>query len=122
MARPAWPAAVNHAPLQGSWKIAQKAAQPLESDMNSGATRRRNKFTLRIALVSFVLVMRADEVAAFDAFWRDVLGNGAARFDMPVWDGAAFVTRACAFHSVPSYEQHGAFQQRVTLALKVESL
>lgn len=122
MSRPVWPVAVNHAPVQGSWKIAQKSAPPLESDMNSGATRRRNKYTMRIALVSFVLVMDAAEIVAFDAFYRDALGNGAARFDMPVWSGAGFVTRACAFHSVPAYEQHGAFRQRVTIALKVENL
>jgi len=121
MTIPAWPS-VNYAPLAGSWSCADING-PLKSDMNAGATRQRNKYTLQISVVQFDVVMTAAEVAAFRAWYQTTLGNGAARFSMQVWNGSAYVSRSCAFHDVPKYQQLGmAAAQKVTFQVKVEGL
>lgn len=124
MAIPVWPSTVNYKPSRESWRCEQDSDAPLSSDMNAGTTRRRNKFTLRIAKMSFDIEVDATEQAAFWAFYRSTLGNGAARFTMTVWDGAQYVSRTVAFQkgTTPARHMLGFNISAISIALEVENL
>ncbi len=124
MTLPAWPSNVNYKPSRDSWQCQQDAHAPLASEMNAGTTRRRNKYTLRIAKMSFDVEMNATELAAFWTFFRATLGNGAARFTMLVWDGSAYVSRTVAFQKgfTPARRMIAVNIASVSFALDVESL
>lgn len=123
MTIPAWPS-INYKALSGTWQLTGDAIAPLASEMNSGTTRRRNKYTLRVSEMTFKLVMTAAEVATFRTFVTTTLGNGAARFTMPVWDGTAYVNRTVSFAkgSMPTYDTFSYQMSGVGLKLEVESL
>ncbi|WP_146090282.1 hypothetical protein, partial [Rhodoblastus acidophilus] len=108
MAIPSWPA-INYAIQQGSWQCPELSLAPLTSDMNAGTTRRRNKYTLRISKMQFVVSMTSAQLEVFKSFYFSTLSNGAARFTMPIWNGSAYVTRACAFQKdkVPAVQNRG---------------
>lgn len=117
----AWPS-IEYRPLTGSLKIAKTVEGPISSEMNSGTTRRRRKYSLRVAPVSFVLQLSNAEAAALKTFHEVTLGDGAARFTMPIYFAGAYVTKTCAFADPPSYE-HPAFNLvNVSLSLLVESI
>ena len=124
MTIPVWPATVNYKPTRESWRCEQDSEAPLSSDMNAGTTRRRNKYTLRIAKMSFDIEGNATEQAAFWTFYRSTLGNGSARFTMTVWDGAQYVSRTVAFQkgTTPARRMLGFNIAAISLALEVESL
>jgi hypothetical protein len=122
MSLPDWPATVAYAVQQGSWKVQQRHNPNLRTEMNAGTTRRRRKYTLRVAKMTFDIVMNAAQRALFEEFYDDDLGDGAARFTMPVWDGDAYVTRTCTFNAPPQYSEYAHLTVRVSFDLMVEEL
>lgn len=85
MARPVWPATIPHKPLTTS-SIQEPYRGNLESEMNAGNVRSRKQFTAGIGIVDRTIPMTTAQFLEFKAFVRDTLSNGAAEFDMPVWD------------------------------------
>jgi hypothetical protein len=84
MAIPDYPAGLPTAPT--SWKVTLGRGN-LESEASSGTVRSRRQFTRNVATVELALVLTLAQYATWLAFWRDTLGDGAAEFNMPVWDG-----------------------------------
>lgn len=108
--------------MLGSVQVPQTADAPVRSEMNSGTTRARRKYSLRIAHMSFALRMSNAQVATFKAFHETTLGDGAARFTMPVLFAGASVTRTVQFTDPPSYEVLGGGLNKVGVSLLVEAL
>lgn len=122
MTLPAWPSTVPTGHVEGTFTVQATTAPPLSTDMNAGTTRRRRKFTLRIASVSFDLLLSNAQAADLQSFHETTLGDGAARFTMAlIWRGAS-VTRTAAFAAPPAYRSVGPKMQRVSLSLLVEAL
>ena len=122
MAIPSWPDGLPYASQVGDYAMSQLANPPLRSDMNSGTTRQRRKYTMRIAIQKLGIVMSADETQVFHAFHADTLGDGAARFTMPVWNGSAYVNRTVAIKDGPSETQFAVGQNKIALTLMIENL
>lgn len=118
----AWPGAVGYAAQQGSWRVQQRHVPNIVTQMNSGTTRRRRKYTLRVARIQFDIVMNATELAAFNTFYDSTLGDGAERFTMNVWNGAAYVSRTCCFEAPPQFNEYAHLMVKVSFDLRVESL
>lgn len=122
---PTWPA-INYKPQLGSFQQSQLANPGLRTEMNAGTTRQRRKFTMRIAVQKVVIWLKASELATFVTFYETTLGDGTARFTMPVWNGAAFVTRTVALNATDgvSYAPVSTVAQltAVGMTLQVENL
>lgn len=117
-----WPAGLPYAAQMGSWRIAERHGPNVFSQMNAGTTRARRKFSLRVARMRFDIAFTASQLATFIDFYNDDLGDGAARFNMSVWDGGAYVTRVCKFAAAPEYSEYAHLMTKVTFDLLVESL
>jgi hypothetical protein len=122
MTIPAWPAGVPQTALRGSIEVPQTAEPPLRSDMNSGTTRQRRKYSLRIARYSMKIVMTSAQCATFRTFHETTLGDGAARFTMDLSFNGAIVNRTCQFVEPPRYSPLGPGNMEITLSLRVEAL
>lgn len=122
MAIPSWPTDIPSCPLLDSVQVQQTAEAPIRTEMNAGTTRARRKFSLRVARVSFPIVMKNDEVVNFRLFHERTLGDGAARFTIPILFAGARVIRTAQFAEQPSYEPAGSGRTKVNISLRVESL
>lgn len=123
MPLPAYPS-IPYKPTLGSWQVPQWDLPPLASEMNAGTTRRRSPYTLRLSSMTFDVQMTASELATFKSFYTVDLGNGASRFTMTVWDGAAYVSRTVAFQkgSAPTFREFAYGVTSVSFAIQVENL
>lgn len=82
---------INYHPLKDGFSI--DTDNPLlRTQMNSGTYRQRNKYTTPISTMKASYRWTANELAQFLAF-RQSLGGGAARFQMPVWNYQTFVLK-----------------------------
>ena len=120
---PAWPA-IKYAPLRDSFQQSQVTNPAIRTDMNSGTTRQRRKYTMRIAIQKFTIRFCNTDIATFNTFYETTLGDGCARFTMSVWNGSVFVTRNVAFKAdtPPTYGVSGLTHQDVSMTLLVENL
>lgn len=122
MTIPAWPTGVPYCPIMDSVQIAQTSEPPLRTEMNAGTTRARRKYSLRIARVGFSLRMTNAQLATWRTFHDTTLGDGSARFTMPILFAGASVTKTVQIVEPPSYSRLGGGFTRVNLSLHVESL
>ena len=119
---PTWPSSVPLLPLRDSVNVVQTAEPPLVSEMNSGTTRRRRKFTIHIAKMQFTLVLTAVQAQYLQSFYEATLGDGAARFSIPlIWRGQN-ITRNCVFAQPIGFSEMTPNQQRVSVSLLIENL
>lgn len=122
MTIPAWPTDLPSCPIMDSLRINQTADGPIRTDMNAGTTRARRRVSLRIAQMSLSLRMTSAQVTTFKTFHEQTLGDGAARFTMPVLFVGGKVTRTVQFADQPSYQMLGGGRWRIDLSLRVEAL
>ena len=122
MTLPVWPSAVPCNHIDGSMQVGATTGAPIASEMNAGTTRRRRKFTLRMAPVSFDLLVTNAQAATLQTFHETTLGDGSARFTLSfIWRGA-LVTRTAVFTAPPAWRPAGPGKQRVALSFHVEAL
>jgi hypothetical protein len=121
MPLPAWPA-IPYSPQVGTYQVERTAEAPISTEMNAGTTRRRRKFTLRIASVSMTLLMTNEEAETFREFHEDTLSDGAARFTMPVHFAGVFRTQTVLFAEPPAYDHFIPGYVKVSFGLLVENI
>lgn len=124
MTIPSWPA-IPYASDNESFQQPQLTNPGLRTDMNAGTTRQRRKYTLQVTTQQIALVLTAAEWSTFCDFYEDDLGEGSARFTMPVWNGSEFVTCTVAIKtdvpvSMLPMEQTG--RRRVGFTVLVENI
>lgn len=109
MAYPNYVANVPYKPLAGSWSMPQPALPPLATEMDGGNLRKRRRPGDDVAIIEFRVGMTRAEYSTFDTWFRDVIFNGASRFNMSVWLGAAFSTKVVQFDgdSQPTPSEYG---------------
>ena len=83
---------INHYPLKDGFSVEQIDNPVLRTPMNDGTYRQRQKYTTAISTMKATYRWTADELAQFRAFHASI-GSGAARFQMLVWNGSAFVLK-----------------------------
>ncbi len=89
--------------------------------MNAGTTRQRRTSTIRNGVQKLAIEMSPDQVAAFDAFHAS-LGDGAARFTMPIWDGVDYEPKTVAIVlGKVSKSQIGVDTQSVSFQVRIEN-
>ena len=123
MAIPAWPNGLPYASAYAGFSVDQIANPVLRTEMNSGVGRQRRTSTARITTMKVSIEMTGAQAAVFDAFHASI-GDGAARFTMPVWNGGAgYVFRAVQIdQGKVTKTQLGVDDQAVAFTLRVEAL
>lgn len=82
-----WPE-INFLAERDSWSLTLTDGKSnTSSDMDSGETRVRRRFTQTNSPLTFNVQLDADELAIFKYFFKEVLTNGARWFNMPTLDG-----------------------------------
>ena len=76
---PAWPMNLPQLPFDGV--TAQDKDAVLRTQMDSGPSTRRNRFTAHTQILTMPMVLTGIERADFDFFYRTDLKNGALAFD-----------------------------------------
>jgi hypothetical protein len=124
MTLPVWPTTLPQQCVRGSWRVPEVHAPNSSTEMNAGTTRSRRRYTLAVSRVQFDLVMNSAQLATFWGFYFNTIGSGAARFTMPVWNGAAYVNKTCRIKSAtgPQLAEFAHLQSNISLELLVESL
>lgn len=93
MAIPEWPAAVPYQTEREPWSNVPFRA-PIETEMESGDVRIRNRPGDRLATVTWARPLTAAQGAAFINFVENTIHRGAMRFRMPVClDGSTYTLR-----------------------------
>lgn len=124
MSLPSWPVGLPQEALLGTWAISEAHAPNLSTDMNAGTSRARRRYSLAVSRVQFEMIFSGAQLADFWTFYYDDIASGAARFTMPVWDGATYVTRTVRMKSAtgPGAREFAPDRTRLAFDLLVESL
>jgi hypothetical protein len=118
---PTWPADLPYSFLVGTWQ-STRTTKPVVSEMNAGTSRRRRKYSLEITNLRFTMQFQELENDLLKVFF-ETIGEGAAQFRMPLWNGAGFVLRTCAFRDgLPAGSWIGSSVVRYSFDLLVENL
>ncbi len=79
---PTWPVTLPQFALQSSYSEGFKRTV-LRSTMDSGATKRRSRFTNSPTSLRVTMPMNDAELLIFKTFYEDELANGALNFTFP---------------------------------------
>ena len=82
MAIPAWPTSLPQFSLRQGYSEGFKQTV-IRSTMDSGATKRRARFTNSPTILNVTMPMNDAELATFKTFFEDTLVNGALSFTFP---------------------------------------
>lgn len=121
MALATWPTGLPQVPVnpQGSTAPYQP---PVETEMEDGPARARRSSTSTWSAITYTYLMSAAQFAVYEAFVRDTLQHGAARFVIPIWrPGARFplpLRTARIVGGLPSWRPVGP-NVMVTLPLSI---
>lgn len=88
---------ISHSALTESWSEPQPFIAPQSADMEGGNTRLRSLPGDEISQLQFDILFTNTEFATFKTYVKTPLGNGSARFVMPVWTGSAYETKTVQF-------------------------
>ncbi|KMO34329.1 hypothetical protein [Methylobacterium aquaticum] len=80
-----WPANLPYEGLRDNYGIPNFGLPLARSEMQSGKVRQRPQFTLRITAMDMAIFFTPEQLAIWQSFLVDTLGEGAAEFTMPVW-------------------------------------
>lgn len=80
-----WPANLPYAVSQGAYAVQSLGMPPMQSPMQSGKTRMRRQYTLRVATLAYGWEFTAAQLVAFRAFLGDTTGDGTAEITLPTW-------------------------------------
>lgn len=93
MAIPEWPVAVPYQTERDAWSNVPFRA-PIETEMESGDVRIRNRLGGRMSTVTWARPLTATQAAAFINFVENTIHRGAMRFRMQVClDGSTYTLR-----------------------------
>lgn len=81
----AWPANLTYAVSRGAYAVQSLGLPPLQSPMQSGKTRMRRQYTLRVAMLAYGWEFTASDLAVFRAFMKAPTGDGTADILLPTW-------------------------------------
>lgn len=97
-----------------------KHGQPfVRTSMESGRARQRRRFTSVPSMQTFKWVFTGEQAAAFEAWFRDALNDGAEWFNMPTFNPLGDTQIVCRFASM--YEGPNPFGGRKwTVTAEVE--
>lgn len=84
-----WPAGLPYAVSGQAYGVTNAGLAPLASQVQSGKTRMRPQFTLRIARLSYGWEWTDDQLAVWRAFLAGTLGEGTGEFTLMTWIQAA---------------------------------
>jgi hypothetical protein len=119
MPLPAWPNDVPYQQRRRDWRITQPIIGPIETEMDGGNVRQRSRPGSNVATLQWRRRMTTAQHASFDAFVRVTLTNASARFTMPVWLGAGYVSKTVQIvKDSLAIEQDGLFIS-VSMTLRV---
>lgn len=122
MTIPVWPAWLPYASSYAGFSVEQAASPALRTEMNAGTSLQRRTSTLRITVMKVAIEMTGAQEGDFDAF-HAALGDGAARFNMPVWNGSAYVSRNVQIdEGKVSKTQLGPSIKSIAFTIRVEAL
>jgi hypothetical protein len=120
-----WPTTVPYKSDEG-YAMAALGLPPISSEMQNGRRRQRPRSTMRITTIKWSRNLEPAELGAFRTFVHDTLGQGCARFTMPVWNAPTqtFVDRVCIIVGGESgiTEEDRVAWTLVTMTLEVENL
>ncbi|WP_132254742.1 hypothetical protein [Methylobacterium segetis] len=80
-----WPADLSYAVSQQAYAVQALDLPPMKSPMQSGKTRMRRQYTLRIATLGYGWEFTSTELARFRSFIANEAGAGTAEITLPVW-------------------------------------
>jgi len=80
-----WPDGLSFAVSRGVYAVQALGLPPMQSPMQSGKTRMRRQYTLRVATLAYGWEFTASDLAVFRTFMRDATGDGTAEILLPVW-------------------------------------
>lgn len=116
----AWPDGVRHTPDLNSISDLKRLLDPIKTEMEGGNVRLRSRPGDNVGTITQTIVMTSAEFATFVAWVKTTLGNGTARFSVPVRLGATFETKVCQFaNGAPTYRPVGSQKVAVTMTLRV---
>ena len=121
---PVWPE-INFLAQKGSWQLQLSDGRSrTSSDMDSGDTRARTRFTRVVSPVAFSLFMPSEETEIFKYFYATIVKDGTLWFYMPIYDGSEYRISLVRFSlgSNPSISELGYRSNIVNVALDVRNL
>jgi hypothetical protein len=90
---PAWPSGLS-SDTTSEWAMSEMFIPPIATDMDGGNQRLRTRPGSNVAAMSYPLQPLTEaEWDTLNSFLRDTLNNGASRFTMDVWTGAAYESK-----------------------------
>lgn len=97
MALPVWPAGLEFRPISGSGGIESPYPEAAATEFEDGPPRMRRQSNTRIRKLSYAIRFRSRaEVAQFDQFVTETLGDGTGHFLMTVMlPGVGCAVRRC---------------------------
>lgn len=121
MSLPVWPVTVDYQILKQGWSF-KPWLPAITSEFDGGNQRARRRPGDNVAIIGFTLIpLDNDSYTALDAFFRDDLANGTARFTMSVWTGAAYETKTVQFDNAepPAVDDFAVGYRLVSMRLRV---
>lgn len=104
---PTWPASLPQS-LDGPIQKRRDSGM-IRSDMDTGPAKQRRRFTAVVKYYSGSMLMTGDQVATFEAFYSDELGEGALSFDGLENPETGSTTGSMRFREDPEFTSvHGA--------------
>lgn len=79
-----WPDGLPYAQQRNGYKLANLGLPAMKSPMQSGRTRMRRQYTLRVSTMQVSIVLTAAQLGVFHGFVAQT-GQATAAFTMPVW-------------------------------------
>ncbi|MFC0243678.1 hypothetical protein [Rhodopseudomonas telluris] len=120
MALPTWPAGVSYAPDLNSISDLTLIRPPIKTEMEGGNVRLRSRPGDNVGTMSQTIRLDRAQFAVLRDWIKTTLGNGTARFSMPVWFGDGFETKVCQFsEGAPKYKPVGTRRVDVMMTLRV---
>lgn len=91
---------INDVPIVDSWSEPMAYRDPVATDFDGGNIRLRQLPGDAVLQRQFDILFTNAEYATFTNYVKVTLGNGTARFQMRVWNGAAMETKTVQFAKV----------------------
>jgi hypothetical protein len=79
-----WPSGLPFKPAADTWKVQSRYQAPTRTEMEDGPVRQRRSNTARWTKIPYQIQMTAQEFETADNFIVNTLGDGTARFMMPI--------------------------------------
>lgn len=113
---PVWPENTNYYAAQGSWQLLPSDGRSrTSSDMDSGQTRDRRRFTRTQSKVAFAVELTSEEFERFVSFYANTLLDGTLWFIMPIYTGKEYRNHLVKFDAGTLPAANDAGYQKVVV-------